>query len=79
MIEKKVPELVMLNLDLKGGGFNAVKVIREYNDEIIIMVISNYNFEQYKQKSIDLGADYFIYLNNEFDKIPQLLEQIRYK
>ena len=54
-------DLVLLDLKMpRMGGLNAMKIIREQNENIPVIVQTAYDHTQHRQKSIELGCDDFL-------------------
>ena len=67
-------DLAVLDLQLKeGNGLRVLKAIREDTRASgIIAVFTNYAFPQYRNRSLELGADYFFDKARELDRIVAL-------
>ncbi len=76
-IRKKVPEVILLDLNLPDrNGFELLKLVRQNKISSKVIIVTNNADEYYKEKGLLLGADHFIDKSNEFEKIPDLLRQI---
>jgi len=71
-------DLVILDLQLReGNGLRVLKAIREQQgDAGTIAVFTNYAFPQYRQRSLDLGADYFFDKARELSRVVALAEDM---
>ena len=70
-IEKVVPDLVILDLQMPSGtGLDVLSRIKHDNLSPKIIMLTNYPFPQYRKRSIEAGADYFFDKSTEFEKIP---------
>ncbi len=66
-IREKRPDLIVLDLMLYGGnGIDVLNVVKNEHPNIIIMVLTNYPYPQYKKRCLELGADYFFDKSTEF-------------
>ncbi|HNY01702.1 MAG TPA: response regulator transcription factor [Bacteroidales bacterium] len=64
------PDLVILDLHLPDmNGIEVLKEIRKTDKEIKICVLTNYPYPQYRKKSIEFGADHFLYKSEDFEKL----------
>ena len=71
------PDVILLDIRMPGGnGLEVLSKIRKTNTQIVIVIITNYPFEQYRKAAFELGADYFIDKTHEFDKIPEVLKSL---
>ena len=67
------PELVILDLMIpKMNGLDVLRKIRLQNDEVTIIVLTNYNQSYFKDLCASLGADYFLDKSAEFEKVYQI-------
>ncbi len=65
------PDLMLLDIRMPdGSGVELLKNLRNNHNSMIIIVLTNYPLAQYREKCLELGADYF------FDKITEF-EQVR--
>lgn len=72
MIENLVVDIAIIDIKLKEGyGTNLIKGIKSKNENIVIIVFSN--FVECKEECLKLGADYFFDKSHEFDDLLNLL------
>ena len=72
------PDVVILDVRMPGG--NGIKVLREVkrmNPAPRVIMLTNYAYAQYRKKCAEAGADFFLDKSTEFDKLPEVLEQVR--
>ena len=77
-IRQTRPDVVILDIRMPGG--NGIKVLREVkklNPAPRVIMFTNYAYAQYRKKCEEAGADFFLDKSTEFDKLPQVLEQVR--
>lgn len=68
------PDIVILDIKLYGGsGIDVLRKIKADKPETIVAVFSNYSYPEYREKCIELGADYFLDKSKEFDMITDVL------
>ena len=69
-------DLAILDLQLREG--NGLQVLKAARDEMhatgTIAVFTNYAFPQYRERSLDLGADYFFDKARELSRVVALAE-----
>jgi DNA-binding NarL/FixJ family response regulator len=71
------PDVVILDIRLRAGnGFDVLDGIKRNLRRPFIIVITNFAYPEYKEKCIQAGADYFLDKSSEFDRIPQILEDL---
>jgi len=62
------PEAVILDLGLpEGNGFEVLQATQGLDPRPIVIVLTNFAFEQYRLLSLKLGADYFFDKSAEFE------------
>ena len=72
-------DAVVLDLQLKRGhGFNVLKAVRRRVERprLTVIVLSNLSSSQYRDRSLDLGADYFFDKAREYDRVCDVLEKL---
>jgi DNA-binding NarL/FixJ family response regulator len=76
-IRRLKPDLVILDLKLPGG--NGIHVLREIKQDVptpIVLILTNYPYPQYRKQCHEAGADFFFDKSMDFDKVPELLQQL---
>lgn len=70
LIKKLRPDAVILDINMPdGSGIEVLKSIKNSDNKIKVIVLTNYPFPQYKRICMYYGADYFFDKSNEFNKI----------
>ncbi len=77
-IEVHEPKVVFLDINLKedapnANGISLLEFLRKAYPNMFIVMLTNLSLPQYKQKCLDLGADYFYDKTNDFDKILDMM------
>ena len=77
-IVKLKPDLVILDIRLNGGGngMDVLKRIKKEIPSIIVIMLTNYPYPQYREKCQILGADYFFDKVTEIEKIYETFKQL---
>jgi DNA-binding NarL/FixJ family response regulator len=76
-IQKLRPDVVILDIRLESGsGIDVLQKIREQMIPTCIIILTNYPYPQYRQKCMELGADYFFDKVADVDKLPPLFRQM---
>ncbi|MCW8848342.1 MAG: response regulator transcription factor [Melioribacteraceae bacterium] len=77
LLSKFPTDILLLDIHMPGSnGFKVLSQIRKTDKEIKIIIITNYPTSQYKTAALEMGANYFIDKSEEFDKIPNILNEI---
>jgi DNA-binding NarL/FixJ family response regulator len=70
------PDTVLLDIRLPGkNGIQLLGEIKQLQPEITVIIMTNYDYPQYRQKSFQAGADHFFNKTREFESIIQVLKQ----
>ena len=76
-IRTVTPDLIFLDIRLKDGvSLDFIKVLKKLDPQPIIIVLTNYPYAQYRERSEEAGADYFLEKRNDFNKIPSIVRDI---
>ena len=68
------PDIVILDIRMPGGGgFEVLKTIKEKNLKSRVVVLTSYLYPQYRDKSLELGADYFLSKETDIKKLGKIL------
>jgi DNA-binding NarL/FixJ family response regulator len=73
-IRKLSPDVVVL--DIKLPGKNGIEVLRDIRKNVptpLVIMLTNYPYDQYRRECTDAGADYFLHKATEFEKINHIL------
>lgn len=81
LMQETVPDVVILDIHLQGEepgvtGLDLLKTIRKDYGNMVVMMLTNYSDEFYKNKCKELGADYFFDKSAEFDKVSEALKAV---
>ncbi len=72
------PDCVILDIKLFGGsGIEVLRNIKKHNGLPLVIVITNYPYPQYREKCIELGADYFFDKSKEFKRVPEIVSEFQ--
>ena len=78
MIRTHNPDVVTLDIRMPdGSGLDIIGPIKSALGKVIIIMLTNYPYPQYRQECLDKGADYFLDKATEFQEIPKILERWR--
>lgn len=70
-------DAVILDLQLRqGNGLSILKALRSSasGERVIVIVLTNYAFPHFRERSLKLGADYFFDKAQEYDRVREVLE-----
>jgi DNA-binding NarL/FixJ family response regulator len=76
-IRRRRPDVVILDISMPGGsGIQVLETIRKDKPVPLIIMLTNFTHEPYRQRCLKLGADYFFDKSNEFEKVKDVLENL---
>jgi DNA-binding NarL/FixJ family response regulator len=69
-LQRLQPDTVILDIRLPdSSGIEVLKMIKARHPEIVVIMLTNFDYAQYRQQCRRLGADYFLNKTLEFEKI----------
>ncbi len=78
IIKEKIPDVVISDIRMPGGGgLDLLQYIKKKYPGIIVIIITNYPYPQYRDRAIEYGAEYFLNKSDELEKLSSILEQIK--
>jgi DNA-binding NarL/FixJ family response regulator len=76
-ILKQKPDVVLLDIHLlNGNGIDLLQNLKKNKPTPAVIVLTNYPYQQYRQKCLDAGADFFFVKSTEFDQVVPALKQL---
>jgi DNA-binding NarL/FixJ family response regulator len=77
-IRQTQPDVVILDIRMPGGsGIEVLRSLKKMTPSPVVIMLTNFAYEQYRKKCEAAGADFFLDKSTEFDQLPQVLEQVR--
>lgn len=68
------PDLMLLDIRMPdGSGVELLKHLNKKHDSLTIVILTNYPLVQYKEKCLELGADYFFDKSTEFEQVRDVI------
>ena len=68
------PDVVILDISMPGGsGIFVLETIKRFRPAPMVVMLTNFAQPAYRQKCLELGADYFFDKSSEFDQVPLVL------
>ena len=75
--ERLHPDVVILDIRLpRGDGIEVLQHIKRDTPSVIVIMLTNYSYPQYRQKCLKAGADFFFDKSTEFDKVIAVLQRL---
>jgi DNA-binding NarL/FixJ family response regulator len=73
-IQKHQPDVVILDIQLiDGNGLTVLQQVKKEQPSVKVIVLTNFNTDQYRDLAQRYGADAFLDKSNDFMQIPDLI------
>jgi len=70
------PACAVLDISMPGGsGMHVLETIKREQPALEVIMLTNFAQDQYRQKCLQLGADYFFDKTTEFEKVLDVLRR----
>lgn len=83
IIEEKKPDVLLLDIhlkhDLPATGIDLLIQVKKEYPEMKVIMLTNRPSEKFRERCIQLGAEYYLDKTYEFEKIPETILQIIWK
>ena len=77
LVNKLKPDAVTLDIRIPGeSGIEVLKKIKSSKPSTIVMMLTNFPHEQYRNKCYKLGGDYFFSKSDEFEKVEEVINNL---
>jgi len=71
------PDVMLLDISMPGGsGIHVLEMVKKERPAPLVIMLTNFAHEQYRQKCLQLGADYFFDKSTEFEKVLSVLNPV---
>ncbi len=71
------PDVMLLDISMPGGsGIHVLEMVKQERPAPLVIMLTNFAHEQYRQKCLQLGADYFFDKSTEFEKVLSVLNPV---
>jgi DNA-binding NarL/FixJ family response regulator len=81
LIKQVLPEVVILDININSpdgkNGIDLLFSIRKIYSSMTIIMLTNLANDRYRKMCMDGGANYFLDKSDDFDKITEILNQLR--
>ena len=73
-IRRLRPDCVVLDISMPGGsGMYVLETVKREHPGLTVIMLTNFAHDPYRQKCLQLGADYFFDKTSEFEKVLDIL------
>lgn len=71
------PRVVILDIQMPGGsGIEVLKAIKQESPAPVVMMLTNHAYDQYREKCMKLGADYFLDKARDIERLPVIIQDL---
>lgn len=76
-IQKIEPSVVILDIQMAGGnGIEVLKTVRQGRRPPVVIMLTNHPYRQYREKCLELGAEYFLDKTREVDRLTEIFNHL---
>lgn len=69
------PRVVILDIQMAGGnGLEVLKTIKGESHPPLVVMLTNHAYPQYRQRCMELGADYFLDKSRDLDELREIFK-----
>jgi DNA-binding NarL/FixJ family response regulator len=73
-VERLAPDAVVLDIRMPGAsGIEVLERIKKDHPGILVIMLTNYDFDHYRRQCLASGADYFFNKAREFERVVEAL------
>jgi DNA-binding NarL/FixJ family response regulator len=77
-IERQHPDIVVLDISMPGGsGIQVLEKIKKDRPAPMVIMLTNFDHPQYRQRCMQLGADHFLDKSNSFERVIEIVRQFQ--
>jgi DNA-binding NarL/FixJ family response regulator len=71
------PRVVILDIGMPGGsGIEVLRTIKKDLNPPIVLMLTNHPYKQYRDKCMELGADYFLDKTQDFENMTEIVTSL---
>jgi DNA-binding NarL/FixJ family response regulator len=75
-IRELKPDVVTLDIQISGGGIDALKKIKRDGSAPIVIILTNSTSPPYRKSSMEAGADFFLDKSTEFQEVRGIIQAL---
>jgi DNA-binding NarL/FixJ family response regulator len=76
-IRRLRPRVVVLDIQMPGGsGIEVLRAIKREAPPTVVVMLTNHTLAQYREKCMELGADYFLDKTRDLDKLTEIFQDL---
>ena len=71
------PDIVLLDIQVPGdNGIKILEKLKILRPGVIIIMLTNYPYDQYRKRCMELGADYFFEKSGDMNRIYNICDKL---
>lgn len=76
-IRKAKPDVVILDIRMPhGSGIEVLESLKKHPSPPTVIMLTNYNFPQFRRKCLESGARYYFDKSTEFHRVGEVLRSL---
>jgi DNA-binding NarL/FixJ family response regulator len=73
-INAERPDVVVLDISMPGGsGLKVLEAVKKEQPAPLVIMLTNFDHPQYRQRCMQLGADYFLDKSSSFERVIEIV------
>jgi len=73
-IQSKRPDIVVLDISMPGGsGIKVLEAVKKDQPAPLVIMLTNYDHPQYRNRCMQLGADHFLDKSSNFERVIEIV------
>jgi DNA-binding NarL/FixJ family response regulator len=77
-IRRLKPDVAVLDIRMPGGnGIQVLEAVKRQPAPPLVIMLTGFAYPQYRRKCLAAGADYFLDKTTEFERVAEVLRQLR--
>ncbi len=77
LFDEHHPGLVVLDLHMPGqNGLEVLVKIRQQDRSCTVVMLTNYDFPEFRSACLNAGADFFLRKSTEFERVVEMLKDL---
>jgi DNA-binding NarL/FixJ family response regulator len=77
LLETIKPDVLILDIELPGrSGLDLLKIVRKQDAAVVIIMLTNYDEPEFRQRCAEFGANYFFNKSTEFLRVAEVCREL---
>ncbi len=77
LFQSLTPDVVILDIRMpEGSGLRVLELINNSQASPTVVMLTNYPYPQYRERCMELGADFFFDKTREFNKVSEVVANL---